>query len=132
MARLDTYDEELVAAVKELVPDPANPPPQFDIKKLTPLSLEKTMWWDEHHKQVKIGIGVPNTDKQTLFPWDEDGNIDLENGKYNDALKELNVKYPEEVRFCLVAFGMARRDMYLISWNIPVKQLCLLRIMTST
>ena len=76
------------------------PPDYFNIEKLTKLVLCQIVYWDETHMKVKIGTST-EVKKQTMFPRDEEGNLDLVNGKYSDKRGNiLRTKYPKEVRRC--------------------------------
>jgi hypothetical protein len=62
--------------------------------------------WDETHPKGKLGTGktkvVKAEDVQVRFPRDENGNVDVENGKYSDNTeKVMQAKYTDEVRLCL-------------------------------
>jgi hypothetical protein len=47
-----------------------------------------------------VGTDGINSDTQTLFPHNEHGEIDPENGQYHDAKQKLKMKYNDEARFC--------------------------------
>ena len=73
-------------------------PECFNKKKLSPIKIEATSWWDKTHKVCDIG-GNGNQDFVLWFPRDTNGIIDLNNGQYNKNrnLYQVKVKYKKEV-----------------------------------
>ena len=49
LSQPESMAPELLSAVTKLVPDFSNPPDEYDIEKLTPIDLNRILWWDEHH-----------------------------------------------------------------------------------
>ena len=89
------------------------PPPCYDVTKLTMLSLADVVWFDEMHKKCTIGesgsrVGPGKPNVTISFKRDESGKLDLKNGSYNEEQKTiLQVKYEHEARFC---FGVYMSD----------------------
>jgi hypothetical protein len=75
------------------------------VRDMTKLDVNGTAWWDECHKKCTIGeLGV-QAEHHIKFRRDENGKLDLENGRYDDSeVHHVNVKYEQEVRQC---FGCA-------------------------
>jgi predicted flap endonuclease-1-like 5' DNA nuclease len=102
LSNLSLETPEFRNAVSKIVPDSMIPPDYFDKTKVSKLDLSRVLWFDEHHRQVRVGTDGLKCECQTLFPRDEDGNIDLSpNGKYKRAKKKLAMKYAEEGRWML-------------------------------
>ena len=69
------------------------------------LSLDQIAWWDETHWKCLICVQNPSKSFQILFPRNEQGRIDMENGEYSKERKfVLNVKYEKE---CCLGLGVA-------------------------
>jgi hypothetical protein len=70
---------------------------------MEPLSMEGIAWWDETHTKCAIeGIGNGLSHFHVKFPRDDDGKVDLKDGRYSDEEKStLKVKYEKEVRLYL-------------------------------
>ena len=76
------------------------PPDYFNVKKLTRFVLCQNVYWDENHIKVKAGTAT-ETDRQTLFPRDDAGNLDLINGTYSEERGNcMNIKFADEIRRC--------------------------------
>jgi len=79
-------------------------PPEFDISNLTPINVHQIVHWDETHVTQCIGATPMGCQRrQLLFRRDDDGRIDLENGAYQEACRQrqLKMKYLKESRFSL-------------------------------
>jgi hypothetical protein len=78
--------------------------PCFDPSNLDALTTSMIAWWDETHKKCTIGgLGHSSANRHyAVFPRDENGKLDLENGAYDETkVDTLQVKYEKEVRMCL-------------------------------
>ena len=86
-------------------------PECFNKKKLSPIKIEATSWWDKTHKVCDIG-GNGNQDFFLWFPRDTNGIIDLNNGQYNKDLNmyKVKVKYNKEVRMSIVCAINHKKD----------------------
>ena len=70
------------------------------------LALDQIVWWDETHRKCLIGGQNPSKSIQIIFPRNEDGKIDIQNGQYSKERKTiLNVKYEKE---CRLGLGVAK------------------------
>lgn len=87
--QLEVVDNKLVEAIREIVPTPL--PDYFNKDKLVMFDLKRTPWFDEHHREAVIGTDGIKSEMQTVFPRKEDGDIDLENGKYDEAKQKLKM-----------------------------------------
>ena len=66
--------------------------------------------WDEMHKQFIIGNTTGIT-VETNFQRNEDGNVDVETGKYDDNHRQqLKVKYTHEIQLCLGVASVGYSD----------------------
>ena len=78
---------------------------RFDGDLQGKLSLHQVVWWDETHRKCLIGGQNPSKTFQILFPRNENGDLDIENGEYSKERKTvLNVKYEKE---CCLGLGVA-------------------------
>ena len=69
------------------------------------LSLNQIVWWDETHRKCLIGGQNPSKTFQMIFPRDEKGNVDIENGEYTKRRKTiLNVKYEKALSTFLTVY----------------------------
>ena len=68
--------------------------------------MDQIVWWDETHKKCLIGTSSnPNTNYYIEFPRNEEGQFDIDKGKYsNKKRSKLNVKYEKE---CRLGLGVA-------------------------
>ena len=69
--------------------------------ELPPIKLEQVDFWDESHKKQRVGKCKNGQQIEYLFPRDENGKLDLENGSYGERGFVLKMKYEQEARFCL-------------------------------
>ena len=82
-------------------------PSEYDPAKLTSLSVDQFVTWDEVHKKVMPGsddgyVKSPYKDHILKFPRDANGKIDLLNGSYSkEKVTVMKCKYMDEVRLCL-------------------------------
>jgi hypothetical protein len=76
-----------------------NLPEYYDPKKLTLLEKEQVTWFDETHQQCQLGgNGTEELKRVIKFRRDEDGKLDLENGRTSDSeVSTMKVKYSKEV-----------------------------------
>jgi hypothetical protein len=63
------------------------------------IDIECTQYWDESHKKQRIGMIKNGTNIEYRFPRDEDGKLDLINGRLSARGTELKMKYEKEARF---------------------------------
>jgi hypothetical protein len=98
--RIDEFkDKTFVAAVKKSI-DLSNIPDHFYKTKLTMIDYKRVLWFDEHHRQVVIGLDGITSEFQTLFAPDKNGNVDTTGkGQYCEGKKKLKMKYVDEARF---------------------------------
>ena len=81
------------------------PPPCYDVTKLTMLKLNQVVWYDECHRKCAIGasgsrIGNGRPNVSVCFKRNKDGKLDA-SGNYSDEIKKIvKVKYEAEARLC--------------------------------
>ncbi|CAB9505297.1 unknown protein [Seminavis robusta] len=109
LGRRHLIPEEVMEYLKD---ENGDLPDCFDEEKLKPyeFNIAQVCWWDETHKACAIGDATVQAGRkfQVKFPRNENGKIDLENGKYKEEDKSfLQVKYDKEIRICpgCVYFG---------------------------
>ena len=77
----------------------------YDKEQLPSLTSTQLVFFDEFHIQQVSGPPVTSkvNEHNIRFPRDEEGNIDVKNGKYDTSNqpKKATFKYEQEGRFCL-------------------------------
>ena len=82
-------------------------PQEYDPDKLSSISEDQFVTWDEVHKKVQPGSDkgtLKSTVKDTVykFPRDNFGKVDLVNGTYSDEpVSSMKCKYTDEIRLSL-------------------------------
>ena len=80
-------------------------PSWYDKEKLPYLTSTQLVFFDDvHTQQVSVPPVTSKVNKHNIrSPRDEEGNIDVKNGKYdtNNQPKKATFKYEQEGRFCL-------------------------------
>jgi hypothetical protein len=65
------------------------------------IDYKRVLWFDEHHRQVVIGLDGITSEFQTFFARDENGSVETTGkGQYCKGKKKLKMKYTDEARFC--------------------------------
>ena len=99
-------------------------PKCFSIKELPKRDIRALAVWDETHKEQQELEGTlrNGTSVEFRFPWNEDGELDLENGKFRDPGTQLNMKYRDQARFSLGMRCLTDKDGNLVrdSKNRPL------------
>ena len=84
---------------------------KFDPDETGHLDLHQVVWWDETHRKCLIGGLSSSKDYHIEFPRNEEGKIQVEDGKYlNKKISRLNVKYEKECRMGLGCAMVAPLD----------------------
>ena len=81
-------------------------PPCFDKEKLKLICWDKMIFVDKKHLCQKIGGGGA-LDLVWAFLEDEEGNLDVENGKEGECLCELKMKYEKEGQYAFACVAKA-------------------------
>ncbi|KAG9416880.1 hypothetical protein AC1031_001272 [Aphanomyces cochlioides] len=80
-------------------------PPEFDPDNVSKIDVAQLVFWDETHKQVKIGqYGACGSKRQVTVRRDINGAVDVQHGSFSAPRSFLKTKYPGESRF---SFGCA-------------------------
>ena len=96
-------------------------PEHCDSSKMEKLEDDQVGWFDECHKKCHIGhkITEGKNDEFLVFPRDENGKLDLENGTHSSEKKHrMKVKCDQEARFCFGAAMVTKSD------NNPSNEKC--------
>ena len=99
-------------------------PSWYDKEQLPSLTSSQLVFFDGVH--IRQVSGPPVTSKvnehNIRFPRDEEGNIDVKNGKYdtNNQPKKATFKYEQEGRFCLGVAKIKRKNGTITSKRCPV------------
>jgi hypothetical protein len=72
--------------------------PWFDKEQLSPLNELAIGWWDETHKECRIGAYLG---EQVLYARNEDRTYNVTSDSFRDPQVSLQVKYPKETRLLL-------------------------------
>ena len=108
----------MFGAIKWDVNKDGHDPEWFDIKKLGTMKTSQIVYWDETHKKCQIGTSN-GANEEVKFPRDDNGNIDLRNGKYSKTKKNrLKLKYENEVRLCVGVASVEMLDGVRVGKNV--------------
>ena len=99
-------------------------PSWYDKEKLPSMTSTQLVFFDGVHVQQVCGPPVTSkvNEHNICFPRDEEGNIDVKNGKYgmNNQPKKDTFKYEQEGRFCLSLAKIEGRNGTVIGKRCPV------------
>ena len=96
----------------------------YNKEQFPSLKSTQLVFFDEVHIQQVIGPPVTSkvNEHNIRFPKDEEGNIDVKNGKYdtNNQPKKATFKYEQEGRFCLGVAKIESKNGTITGKRCPV------------